>query len=114
MSRSERTAIDPDYQRLRRTPFGRPDLPLGITPAGRTTAAARSFDLYLALDLLALGEQRIDLLAQLLEAFEALVDAGESNVCDLVELAQLVHRHLADICGRHVRKSARTERSLDL
>jgi len=67
--------------------------------------------LFLALTL---GQQRVDLLAQLLKALEALVDAGEADVRDLVDLAQLVHGRLADDPRRDLGRATRAQGSLDL
>ena len=55
----------------------------------------------------ALGEQRVDLALELLEVLEALVDAGESDVGDLVDAAQLLHGHRADARRRDLGDAAR-------
>src|SRR6187397_2029966 len=101
MSRSERTDMRADYQRRRQRTGSGPDLALGVALT-RRRATAWAVAHNLALDFHALGQQRVDLLAQLLQAFIALVDAGESDVSDLVKLSQLVHGHRTDVRGRNL------------
>src|SRR6185503_19561624 len=62
----------------------------------------------------ALGVERVDLALQRLEVVEALVDAGEPDVGDLVELAELLHRERADARRRDLGRALRAELSLDL
>src|SRR5687767_5849327 len=98
ISRSERTAIAADYRGARSAAPGE------SFAAGAATG--RSAGLGLNLDLFALGEQRVDFLAQVLEALVTLVHAGKSDVGDLVELAQLVHGHLANQARRDLGRAA--------
>src|SRR5436189_5378759 len=44
--------------------------------------------------------EAVDLALQVLEVLEALVDAGEPDVGDLIKLAELGHRELADAGAR--------------
>src|SRR5262249_54376772 len=62
----------------------------------------------------ALVEQDVDLALERLEVLEALVDAREPDVRDLVELAELRHRELADARRRHLGHAFRPELGLDL
>src|SRR4051794_23136673 len=62
----------------------------------------------------ALGEQRVDLALQGFEIVEALVDAREPDVGDVVELAQLRHRQGADVRRRDLRGALGTQLGLDL
>ena len=50
----------------------------------------------------ALGEQGVDLALERLEILEALVDAGEPDVGDLVDAAELLHRERPDARRRHL------------
>src|SRR4051812_49108242 len=99
ISRSDRTAIEAIIAADRRVWKTRSASWRGLSafrvPLASAGAATRS-DLLVPFDLLALGHQRVDLALELLDVLEALVNAGKSDVSDLVELAQLVHRHLAD------------------
>src|SRR3954447_16249091 len=62
----------------------------------------------------ALRKQRVDLALEVLEVVEALVDAREPDVCDVVELAQLLHREGADQRRRDLGRALRPKLRLDL
>ena len=59
------------------------------------------------------GVHVVHLALQLLEVVEALVDAREADVGDLVERAQPVHRHLTDDGAVHLRDAERAQLGLD-
>ena len=60
-----------------------------------------------------LGIERIHLALQLLEVLERLVDGQEADEADVVELAQLLHGHLADARRRDLGEPLGAEGGLD-
>src|SRR5664280_1892631 len=77
-----------------------------LDPPGRSPGGLR-FDL-------ALRVERVHLALEGGEILEALVDAREADIGDVVQHAKLVHRQLADPCRLDLRGAARAERGLDL
>ena len=61
----------------------------------------------------ALGVQGVDLALERLEVLEALVDAGEPDVGDLVDAAELLHRERADPRRRHLGDAGGAQLGLD-
>src|SRR6478735_12200990 len=61
----------------------------------------------------ALGVERVDLALQRLEVLEALVDAGEADVGDLVDAAELLHRQRADAGRRDLGDAGGTQLGFD-
>src|SRR6266508_633536 len=59
-------------------------------------------------------EQRVDLALEVLEVLEALIDAGKSDVGDLVDVPQLVHGQSPDSRGRDLARAGRPQLGLDL
>src|SRR4051812_49910498 len=78
-----------------------------MSPRGRLRTDVHSDD------VAALREQRVDLALERLEVLEALVDAGEPDVRDLVDAAQLLHRERADARRRDFGDARRAQLGLD-
>src|SRR6184192_2808534 len=55
-----------------------------------------------------------DLSLDLLEVHELSVDRGESDVCDLVQVPQAFHDHLADLAARDLYAAGAAELGLDV
>src|SRR6187397_1752822 len=64
-------------------------------------------------DRATLGVEGIDFALEGLEVLEALIDAGEPDVCDLVDAAELLHRQRTDPRRRDFRDAGGAQLGLD-